>query len=76
MKEEEVRGVVRATVRETLTSLGFDTDNPLETQNQQAFLRNLYHNHQGAKKAFRDSIIRWSIPPIMFATWETIKRIF
>lgn len=39
MTKEEIREIVRDTVRETLTSLGVDVDNPLEVQRDFASLR-------------------------------------
>lgn len=37
--DDELRAVIRATVEETLTSLGIDITNPLETQHDLAYLR-------------------------------------
>lgn len=39
MTENEVRKVVKEAVRETLTTLGFDTDDPLEAQRDMQFVR-------------------------------------
>lgn len=39
MTEAEVKKIVSETVKETLTSLGFDMSNPLEVQKDQAHLR-------------------------------------
>lgn len=37
--DDELRDVIRTTVRETLTSLGIDVTHPIETQADLAYLR-------------------------------------
>lgn len=39
MTDEEIKAVVKTTVNETLTTLGFDLSNLVQIQEQQQFLR-------------------------------------
>ncbi len=75
MDKEDVRAIVKESVRETLTSLGIP-DNPQQMQKYMVFIAELYANNQNAKRDFRGAIMKISAPAIMIALWEGAKKLF
>lgn len=48
--EADIRKIVADTVKETLTKLGVDTENPLEYQKDQAFVRSWRNSSEAVKR--------------------------
>jgi predicted ATP-binding protein involved in virulence len=75
MDREDVRTIVKETVKETLTSIGIP-DNPQQMQAYMVFLADSYANNQNSKRDFRKIIIQTISPAAMIALWEGAKRFF
>lgn len=74
MDKEQVRAVVKESVRETLTGLGIP-DNPQQMQKYMVFIAELYSVHQNTKHDIRRTIIKICTPAIMITLWETAKNL-
>lgn len=74
MKHDDIRTIVKESVRETLISLGFNPDTPHEMQKQMIFLNNLYAENQNSKRETKLVLIRWAIPTFAFAIWEGLRE--
>ena len=74
MKEEELRKIVRDTVHETLTGLGFSPKEPQQMQKYMIFLSELYESRKETKKGVRAAMIRFATPAFVVALWEGIKH--
>ena len=74
MQNDQIREIVKETVRETLTGLGFDPERPQDMQEQIAFLRNLHAAHRSAKGEFRNTLVRWGTPMIVIGFFEMARN--
>lgn len=75
LSKEELRGLVRDTVRETLTSLGVDEDDPLETQRDLAWLRDVRKASAGARAKAGAALIGLLVTAVAGACWLGLRAL-
>lgn len=74
MDKEDVRAIVKETVRETLIGIGIP-DNPQQMQAYMVFIAALYKNSQNSKRDFRRVVIQTITPAAIIALWEGVKKL-
>lgn len=76
MTEEEIRKVVRLTVKEIFIELGVNVNNPLSAQADFAYLHKLRKGSEGFKIATKQTIIKTSLGAVVFGflyiLWKAI----
>lgn len=72
--EEAMRRVVKETVHETLSGLGFDTHNLAEMQADMVYLRHLRKGSEDVFSKIRLVLLTTTIPGILYLLWEAFKN--
>lgn len=75
MRPEEVREVVSEAVAETLTRLGFDMSDPVQTQRDLAWLRDLRLASAGARAKAGAALLALLVSAIGAACWLGLKAL-
>jgi hypothetical protein len=75
MCEDEVRALVRSTVKETLTTLGVDEDDPLEVQRDLAWVRDVRKASASARAKAGTALIGLLVAAVAGACWLGFKTI-
>lgn len=75
MCEDEVRALVKSTVRETLTALGVDEDDPLEVQRDLAWLRDVRKASAGARAKAGAALLALLVSAVAGASWLGLKAL-
>ena len=73
MTEEEIRKIIKETVAETLSGLGFNTKDIHETQADMAYLHTLRRNSEEVRSKIKTTIITVLVPTMIYVAWETFK---
>jgi hypothetical protein len=71
--EDTLRKIMKESVYETLSGLGFDTENAHGMQEDMAFLRNMREGSQEMKRTIKRSIVTVVIPATLYILWESLK---
>lgn len=74
LSENEVEEIVEKTVNQTLTQLGFDVSNPLETQKDQAWVRGWRRAVTGGAWAGLLAFIGIAVPGTVIALWQLLRQ--
>lgn len=75
MSPNEVRRIVRETVRETLSGMGFDISTPMENQADLAYLRRLRKGSEDMARRVRASTITIAVTTALYLLWEAVKAL-
>lgn len=73
MTEAEVRKVVCETVKETLTRLGIDADDPMEAQKDMAFVRRLRGSVETVQRQGIITAVGIIMAGILGLIWMAVK---
>lgn len=65
--------VVRESVAETLTGLGFDVANPTALQADPHHLRTLREGREEARRVVRKTLLATAVSALLYALWEGVK---
>ena len=72
MDEIQIRDVVKETVKETLTSLGFESD-PTEVQKNLAYLSKIRRSSESLSMVIRNTTVGIVVTGLMYGFWETLR---
>lgn len=75
MSREEIQEIVRETVRECLTSLGVDQNDPLETQRDLAWLRDLRKASASARAKAGTALLGVLVSAVLGALWVGLRAL-
>lgn len=75
MTKDDIDEVVSKAVKETLTSLGFQADNPLEAQRDMQFLRAWRNSTEAVKRQSIATTIAVLTAGILGLIWVTFKEV-
>ncbi len=73
MNKDELEDLVRDTVKETLTCLGADVDNPLEMQKDFSAMREFRQTVDTAKKVGWVTFVTTLVGGLIIALWVGLK---
>lgn len=73
MKQEEIRLVVKETVRETLQTLGLSIDDPNEMQADMLHLRKMRKGCEAVRAKVIGTVITVTIPTLLYLVWDSLK---
>lgn len=73
LSAEETRKVVRETVHETLSGLGFDVREPGETQADMYYLRKIRRGSEDMARKVRASGITLIVSTGLYLLWQAVK---
>lgn len=71
--KEEIQGIVKETVRETLISLGVDVSNPIEIQRDLQWVRGARQGLDDLKKKGAITVVGILAAGVLGATWVGIR---
>jgi hypothetical protein len=75
MRDEEItRKIVQEAVKATLLGLGFNLENPHETQADLLYLRKMRKGGEEVSRFIKKSIITATIPGFLYLLWEILKQ--
>lgn len=75
MRADEVRALVKSTVKETLVTLGVDEDDPLEVQRDLAWVRDVRKASASARAKAGAALLGLLVTAIGGACWLGIKAL-
>lgn len=73
-KNSDIKKIVQQAVRETLTGLGFNANDPTEIQADLLYLRKMRRGSEEMSRLAKRCIITVTIPAFLYMAWEVIKR--
>ncbi len=74
MTKDEIKLVIKETVKETLLNVGIDYTNPVEVQKDQAYLRTLRTGSETLKSNIFKITLGVLVPSFLYLIWETIEH--
>lgn len=75
MRDEEItRKIVHEAVNATLLGLGFNVEDPHETQADLLYLRKMRKGGEEISRLIKKSIITVTIPSFLYVIWEVFKQ--
>ncbi len=74
MNQQEMKKIIHETVHETLSGLGFDTDEPRQMQQDLFYLRKLRQGSEFMTTRVKAALIATLIPTMLYLAWEVIRR--
>lgn len=72
---EELREIVRESVKETLTSLGIQTADPIEMQRDFQFVRDMRTSTRSARAKVYLTLMGAALSGIGFVVWEGVRSV-
>lgn len=72
---DDIRTIIRNSVKETLVGLGFDAEYPREMQQDLSYLRKIRKGSEELSKKAKASLIAILVSSIAYILWEAFKRV-
>lgn len=72
-REEELKKIIKETVRETFAALGFNTDEPQEMQADLFHLRKMRKGSEFLTMRIKASFIAVAVSSFLYFVWEALK---
>lgn len=71
---KDIKNIVKETVGETLSGLGFSSSDPNEIQADLIYLRKMRTGSEEMSKLIKKCIITVTIPSFLYIVWEALKK--
>ena len=73
MDDSQLKILMKETVHETLKSIGFNTDDPIQIQQDIAHLRRIRRGSERLSSAIRSTTVGVVLTGLLYGFWEALK---